>query len=72
MARLYVVMKEPQSPIACFLYPRLHEIYPSKKDAGDRAEELNRKSKTNRYWVESVPFIDFRPIMTGIAPKADD
>ena len=71
MARLYVVMKQRQSPIA--RYPELpHVIYPSKKDASDRAEELNRKSKANCYWVESVPFIDFRPIMTGIAPKAND
>ena len=54
MARLYVVMKEPQSPIACF-HPRLHEIYQNKKEAYDRADHLNRNSKINRYWVESAP-----------------
>ena len=54
MARLYVVMKEPQSPIA-FFRPRLHEIYKNKKEARDRVEELNRKATYCRYWVESAP-----------------
>lgn len=54
MARLYVVMKQPQSPIAYF-NARLHEIYQNKKEACDRANELNRKSRINHYWVESAP-----------------
>lgn len=53
MARLYVVMKQRQSPIA--RYPELpHEIYPNKKEAQDRADHLNRNNKINRYWVESA------------------
>tara|TARA_R110000868_G_C10823401_1_gene758791 strand:+ start:944 stop:1141 length:198 start_codon:yes stop_codon:yes gene_type:complete len=54
MARLYVVIKQRQSPIA--RYPEwVHEIYQNKKEACDRANELNRKSRINHYWVESAP-----------------
>jgi hypothetical protein len=56
MAKVHVIMKERQSPIIRF--PALpHEIYPTKKEAWDRAEELNSKSTTNHYWVEPAPFI---------------
>lgn len=56
MAKVHVVMKKRQSPIA--LFPALpHEIYPTKKDAQNRVEELNSKSTTNHYWVEPAPFI---------------
>ncbi len=56
MARVHVVMKERQSPI--FRSPVLpHEIYRTKKEAWDRAEELNNKSTRNYYWVEPAPFI---------------
>lgn len=56
MAKVHVVMKERQSAITRF--PTLpHEIYRTKKEAWDRAEELNSKSTTNHYWVEPVPFI---------------
>ena len=54
MARLYVVMKQRQSPIAH--YPEsLHEIYQNKKEAIDRSKELNRKANHCWYWVESAP-----------------
>jgi hypothetical protein len=56
MARVHVVMKERQSPIFRFaVLP--HEIYWTKKEAWDRAEELNNKSTSNHYWVEPAPFI---------------
>ena len=61
MARFYVVMKQRQSPIA--RYPeRVHEIYPSKREARNRADDLNRKSRANYYWVESAPFFHLIPI----------
>ena len=54
MARLYVVMKQRQSPIA--RYPELpHEIYQTEKEAHRRANDLNDKSRANLYWVESAP-----------------
>jgi hypothetical protein len=53
MTRLHVVMKQRHSPIASF--PSVpHEIYERKKEACDRAAELNRKSTFNDYWVESA------------------
>jgi len=53
MTRLHVVMKQRQSPIASF--PSVpYEIYEKKKEAYDRAAELNRKSTFNDYWVESA------------------
>ena len=56
MVRVHVVMKERQSPIFRFsVLP--HEIYRTKKEAWDRAEELNNKSTSNHYWVEPAPFI---------------
>ena len=56
MARVHVVMKERQSPIARF--PAIpHEVYRTKKQAWDRVEQLNGKSITNHYWVEPAPFI---------------
>ena len=54
MARLYVVMKQRQSPIA-FFRPSLYEIYEYKKAAHDRVKELNRRATRCRYWVESAP-----------------
>ncbi len=55
MARVHVVMKERQSPIARF--PAIpHEVYRTYKEAWDRVEELNSKATTNSYWVESVRF----------------
>ena len=54
MARLYVVMKEPKSPIA-YSRPRLHEIHENKITARDRVKELNRRATHCRYWVESAP-----------------
>jgi len=62
MARVHVVMKQRQNPIARFaVLP--HEIYATKKEAWDRAEELNRKSTTNLYWVEPAPFV--KPMTEG-------
>ena len=54
MARLYVVMKEPQIPIA-FFRPSLYEIYENKQAARNRVKELNRRATLCRYWVESAP-----------------
>jgi hypothetical protein len=56
MAKVHVVMKERFSAITRFP-PIPHEVYPTKKEAWDRAEELNSKSTTNQYWVEPAPFI---------------
>ena len=54
MARLYVVMKQRQSPID--RYPESpHEIYQNKQEAIDRSKELNRKAARCWYWVESAP-----------------
>ena len=39
------------------LLHRRDEIYWTKKEAWDRAEELNNKSTSNHYWVEPAPFI---------------
>jgi hypothetical protein len=56
MARVHVVMKQCQNRIARFaVLP--HEIYSTKKEAWDRADELNSKSITNLYWVETAPFL---------------
>jgi len=56
MARVHVVMKQRQNPIARFsVLP--HEIYSTKREALDRAKELNRKSTTNCYWVEPAQFL---------------
>ena len=56
MAKVYVVMKQRQSPIVRFsVLP--HEIYSTKKEAWDKAEELNSKSAVNFYWVEPSQFL---------------
>ena len=55
MAKVYVVMKERQSPIAQFL-ARPFEIYQTRKQAEDRVEELNQKATKNEYWFESASF----------------
>jgi hypothetical protein len=54
--KMHVVMKERQSAIMRFL-ALPHEIYTTKKEAGDRVEELNSKSTTNIYWVEPARFV---------------
>jgi hypothetical protein len=55
MAKMYIVMKERQSPIARFP-ARPFEVYQTRKQAEDRVEELNKKATTNEYWSESVSF----------------
>ena len=59
MKKVYIVMKEKQSAVAVFQqYP--HEAYTDKKKAEDRIDELNRRAKSNLYWVEepSIPLIE--------------
>ena len=56
MTTVHVVMKQRRSPIVHFeAHP--HEVYPTKKEACDRAKELNNKSRANLYWVEPSHFV---------------
>lgn len=49
--KVYVVMKQSYSPVA-ITSAHPHEVFVSKKQAMDRAKELDKKATKNHYWVE--------------------
>lgn len=51
--RVYVVMKERQSPIA-FTVPKMHLAFKTRKQANAEADRLNKRAMTHDYWVESL------------------
>jgi hypothetical protein len=55
MPKMYVIMKQRQSPIA-ITTARAHEVQPTLKGAKARTRELNAKATNNTYWIEGVPF----------------